>query len=230
MWGWAQNRLSLQKLAAVQLISFFFLSAGWLFPQEVSKERPPALDNPVVRDYFRQSYSGRTTRPGFASHYTFRESWVDIQILHFLDELETKIQGLHSHLISAENLREEILELGETGGQPGTYQDLISNLNRELKRTEDLADDLRDRLALIFRKLDNKKKLEYEIQPESAKAFYREELAFVRDQLEGAVTQVRSYLFWSENTVRRGDLQGQNMLIRLYWAQEVLKRVRQELK
>lgn len=218
-------------VATPRLLILALLSVGWLFPQEGSKERPPALDNPVVRDYFRQNYSGSTTtRWRFEPHYTFRESWVDIQILNFLNELDAKIQDLHSHLISAESLREEILEFGETGGPSRTDGDLISSFRRELKRTEDLADDLRDRLALIFRNLDNKKKLEYEIQPESEKVFFREELALVRKELEGSVTQIRSYLFWSDNTVRWGDIEGQNMLIRLYWAQEVLKRVRQELE
>lgn len=190
---------------------------------------PAARENEALRQLFRTLYPSR--RDGFAMPpRMFLENFIDQQIDNFVQGIDDRLRRLNAHLTVTENLRMRLLELKRGGKQQEqVFAEGIVRFRKELEEFEDAADRLRDYLEMATVGLKGKAKLEVELSPAREEELYGMEILFIRTQIDKAEAGIRDYLFRSTNVVQVEEIQGQNMLVRLHWAEQMAKKIRGEL-
>jgi hypothetical protein len=192
--------------------------------EEEEKEPPPpaARQNTILRGYFRSQYMNlRSER--YDLNETFMEKYVDRQIDVFLADIDSRLEELRDWLDRAEEAHATMLHSEDENQK----QQARKRLERALKEVDKSAGGLKSKLLNVFLRLDSKEDLPIEI---GWKADFREEMVFLREQVETAEMRIRDYLFRATNTVPYLDLKGENMMIRLYWAEKTADRIRDLLR
>jgi len=216
----------------VILVVLFLAKDGWYWnprnlfalptaeEEDEEDESPPpgARQNDILRAYFRNQYvSLRTER--YDLNESFMERYIDRQIDAFLEDVDSRLKGLNSSLDQAEKVYRKLAECADP--------DVERELAEDLEEVDDAAGGLRGRLANIFLQLDGKEKLPIEI---NASDGFGEEMTFLKNQIHEAEKRIRDYLFQTTNTIPYQNLKGENMIIRLHWAEKTAEGIRDELR
>jgi len=140
-----------------------------------------------------------------------------------LDDIDARLEKLRYWLGEAEQAHLTMLNTNDLSQRT----EAKIRLSKALKEVDSTAGGLKGKLLNIFLELDSKEKLPIEI---SSADDYRQEMSFLREQIEVAESRIRDYLFLTTNTVPYLQLKGENMLIRLYWAEKTADGIRDELR
>jgi hypothetical protein len=201
--------------------------AGWATWEDPSKsEEPPppkARSNPLLRQFFRELYPSKPSG-GMAANEEFLDRFVDRQIDRFVEDIDVRLGELVAAMEVTERLRTRYFDGG------GDRVEVHRALAGSLRRIGDLASGLSGRLAMVFRGLERRKRLEIRIPPESRADGFVEEVDFIGRQVTEADRLVRDYLFRGTNTVTLEDLGGEDMLVRLDWAEKMSREVARALR
>lgn len=217
------------RLGLLFLLVFILVTVELSAQSDTVAISPAARENESLRRLFRTFYPN--SRDSFAMPpRMFLETFIDQQIDHYVMGVEERLRRLMAHLTVSENLRIRLLDLRAEGreAEPAYAEGRIL-FRKELEEVEDAADRLRDHLEMAAAGLKGKSKLEYQLSPERREDLFGREILFIRTQVDKAETGIRDYLFRSTNTVSLEEIQGQNMLVRLHWAEQMAKRIRGEL-
>lgn len=176
---------------------------------------PPARQNPILREHFEERYprfgDDRINRP-------FLERYVDDQIDHFLEVMESDLAQMRQAFEEADRARLRCLA-GENPEDRRAFRDSL----RELERR---AGDLRGRLRFILRGIDDRKSFS---PPKQEGPLFEAAFEFLREHVEKAENGIRDYFFGTNPTVRYEDLQDENLLIHLYWIDRAAAHIRERL-
>jgi hypothetical protein len=196
--------------------------------EEVREEEPPfpkARLNPLLRRFFREMYP-RSGGPHFSVNEEFLERFVDRQVDQFVEDIDRRLEELTAASEMVEGLRIRYVEEGSGVDRQEVRRALAGSLRRIADQTSGLA----GRLAMVFRGLERRKRLDIRITPESRVLGFVEEIDFMSLQIAEADRLVRDYLFRGTGTVRLEDLGGEDMLVRLDWAEKVAREVARNLR
>jgi len=200
-------------------------TAFWQAEEEEDEDEPPppaARQNTILRAYFRRQYLNlRSER--YDLNETFMEKYVDRQIDVFLADIDSRLKELKYWLDQAEEAHQNMLTAEDENQKKGARKQLA----KALKEVDNSAGGLKNKLLNIFLRLDSKERLPIQID---SKTDHREEMAFLREQVDTAEIRIRDYLFRATNTVPYLDLKGENMMIRLYWAEKTADGIRDLLR
>lgn len=200
-------------------------STLWVVEEEKDEEErppPPSRQNAILRAYFRSQYRSLRTE-GFDLDETFLERYVDRQIDSFLEDIESRLARLRYWLARAEQAHASVL----ASTNPRAEKEEMVELATVLKEVDNTAGGLRGKLGNIFIQLDGKKKLPIDVNPADG---FQEELTFLREQVDEAENRIRDYLFRTTNTIPYQSLKGENMMIRLYWAEKTADGIRDQIR
>jgi hypothetical protein len=182
----------------------------------------------ILRDYFRKQYP--RTEGIFQPNDRFVESFVDRQIDHFLKEVEGRIKQLRSDLETAQKLRGRLIENMEDSD----HQDLLiqtkTDFKAVVKSLQNTADDLGDQLGVVFLFMDSKEEFDHKVTSASVDGFFEGELDYLKLQVEAAERLIQDFFFRRTNTVEYEDLMAQNMLVRLYWIEQMARAVNRRIR
>jgi len=187
------------------------------------EEPPPARQNSILRAYFSRQLgnmrsfgsSGRGRRDAFLDDY------VDRQIDHYLSELREKLADLNNHFAQVEQAQEAILQ-GSSAQAIGRARVQWRNA---LKDVQDEASDLWNMLRYVLTVLEDKGDLQ-PVEPQEPDSLYEKETQFIGEQIGKAEKRITEYLFRVASVIQLEDLKGENMLIHLYLAREMAKKIR----
>lgn len=196
--------------------------------EEVREEEPPppkARLNPLLRRFFREMYP-RSGGPQFSVNEEFLERFVDRQVDQFVEDIDRRLEELTAASEMVEGLRVRYVEEGSGVDRQEVRRALVGSLRRIADQTSGLA----GRLAMVFRGLERRKRLDIRITPESRALGFVEEIDFMSRQIAEADRLVRDYLFRGTSTVRLEDLGGEDMLVRLDWAEKMAREVARNLR
>jgi len=191
--------------------------------EETVEKLPAACQNPILRDYFRRRY------PGFrfeGETDDFVEEFVDRQIDSFLRTVDEKLEKLKSTTELLARLQERGARLESESNRAEIRRAFIGTL----KKSEDLSDDLRDLLAVVFLGLDRKGDFKEAISLDAEARWFAKEVDYIRRHVEEADTRIREYLFDTKNVVDAVDLRKESMMVCLFFAEQMAKSVRKRLK
>ncbi len=188
-------------------------------------ELVPARHNPILREYFRRQFSGMRSsgRAGGPGRDRFNDALIDRQIDHYLTELRKKLALLKTHFGEVERERETIRQ----GASTQARRQARVNRRRALGGVQDQAGDLWNMLRYIFVTLEDKGDFKPLIETTDTGSLFEKEIQFIGEQIEKAEKRITQYFFETESTISLEDLQGENMLIYLYRAREMAKRLRE---
>lgn len=152
----------------------------------------------------------------------FLEEYVDRQIDHYLSELREKLAYLNNHFAEVEQAQQTILQAFDTQavGQARV------EWRRALKGVQDEAGDLWNMLRYVLTALEDKDDRR-SVESQGPDSLYENETRFVGEQIQEAEKRITEYFFQVESVIQLEDLQGENMLIHLYLAREMAKKIRE---
>lgn len=183
--------------------------------EEKDPPPPPARHNPILREHFEERYprfgDDRVNKP-------FLERYVDQQIDHFLEVMESDLSQMRQAFEEAEGARLRWL----AGEDPEDRKSLRDSL-REVERR---AGDLRGRLRHILRGIDDRKNFS---PPKQEGPLFEGTFEFLREHVDKAEDGIRDYFFRANPTVRYEDLQDENLLVHLYWIDRAAAHIRNGL-
>ena len=158
---------------------------------------------------------------GRGSRDPFLEEYIDRQIDHFLEELTEKLAHLNNHFSQVEEAQESILQ--DSSAQ--AISQVRIRWRKSLKGVQDEAGDLWNMLRYVFMDLEDKGDLK-PVEPQGSDSLYKKETQFIGEQLGKAEKRITEYFFRVESVIQLEDLKGENMLIHLYLAREMAKKLR----
>jgi hypothetical protein len=223
-------RLPLEILPLLLCVAMLHVSSGLAQDsaeqpsddQSREKTLPPARQNKLLRDFFRALYPRYQREPPVDE---FVENFVDSQIDALLTEIQEKLNNLNQTCDMATKLRERWMNAPAQEKNPARIA-----LVATLRRLADRSDDLADRLSSLFVGLKRDKKIDFVRSSKDNSDAFRREFEFLQLQVTEATRLVDDYFFRSTNTVTVTDLGGENMLVRLDWAEfmakDLAKRIR----
>ena len=187
------------------------------------EDPPPARQNPILRTHFRRQLvnirSFGTT--GRGRRDPFLEDYIDRQIDHYLSELREKLIDLNHHFSQVEQAQETILQ----GSSEQAIGQARVQWRNALKGVQDEAGDAWNMLRYVLTVLEDKGDLKPVEQKEPG-SLYESETHFIGEQIGKAEKRIIQYLFEVESVIQLEDLKGENMLIHLYLAREMAKKIR----
>jgi hypothetical protein len=151
----------------------------------------------------------------------FLEDYVDRQIDNYLEELTEKLAHLNSHFGQLEQAQEIILQ--DSSAQAVSRARL--HWRNSLKGVQDKSGDLWNMLRYVLTVLEDKGDLK-PLVPQEPDSVYPNETRFIGEQISKAEKRIREYFFQTHSVIELEDLKGENMLIHLYLAREMAKRIR----
>ncbi len=187
------------------------------------EDPPPARQNPILRAYFsRQLGNMRSfgTR-GTGRRDPFLDDYVDRQIDHYLSELREKLADLNNYFAQVEQAQEAIRQ----GSSTQVIGQARVQWRKALKDVQDEASDLWNMLRYVLTVLEDKGDLP-PAEPQEPDSLYEKETQFIGEQIGKAEKRITEYLFRVESVIQLEDLKGRNMLIHLYLAREMAKKIR----
>ena len=153
----------------------------------------------------------------------FNDALIDRQIDHYVTELREKLALLKTHFSEVERERETIRQATSTQ----VRRQARVNRKRALGGIQDQAGDLWNMLRYIFVALEDKGDFKPLIETTDTGSLFEKEIQFIGEQIEKAEKRITQYFFETESTISLEDLKGENMLIHLYRAREMAKRLRE---
>ncbi len=193
-------------------------------PGAQEEEDPPAArQNPILRAYFRRQLENIRSfgASGRGRRDPFLEDYIDRQIDHYLSELREKLVDLNNHFGQVEQAQETILQ--------GSSEQVIAQARvqwrKALKEVQDEAGDAWNMLRYVLTVLEDKGDLK-PVEPQEPGSLYERETHFIGEQIGKAEKRIIEYLFEVESVIQLEDLKGENMLIHLYRAREMAKKIR----
>lgn len=160
---------------------------------------------------------------GLTPNTLFMEKFIDRQIDHFVEETESDLARLQQAGKKADRCR--LL----WSKPPDPREDLVQSCLEAFKEIDDAAGDVRSRIGPVLIGLDSREDLPAEFEEEGPTRAL-EQLDFLIEHLDKAVERVRAYFIRPTNTVSVGNLQKENMMIYLHWAEEVAGRLRDRVE
>ena len=192
--------------------------------EEEEEEISPARQNPILRAHFRRQFGNMRSfgTRGRGRRDPFLEDYIDRQIDHYLSELREKLAQLNNHFAQVEQAQETILQdsSAQAIGQARV------RWRSALKGVQDEAGDLWNMLRFVLTVLEDKGDLK-PFEPQEPDSLYEKETQFIGEQIGKAEKRITEYLFQVESVIRLEDLKGENMLIHLYLAREMAKKIRE---
>ncbi len=187
------------------------------------EEPPPARQNPILRAYFSRQLGNMRSfgSSGRGRRDPFLDDYVDRQIDHYLSELREKLADLNNHFAQVEQAQEAILQ-GSSAQAIGRARVQWRNA---LKDVQDEASDLWNMLRYVLTVLEDKGDLQ-PVEPQEPDSLYEKETQFIGEQIGKAEKRITEYLFRVASVIQLEDLKGENMLIHLYLAREMAKKIR----
>ncbi len=187
------------------------------------EEPPPARQNPILRAYFSRQLGNMRSfgSSGRGRRDPFLDDYVDRQIDHYLSELREKLADLNNHFAQVEQAQEAILQ-GSSAQAIGRARVQWRNA---LKDVQDEASDLWNMLRYVLTVLEDKGDLP-PVEPQEPDSLYEKETQFIGEQIGKAEKRITEYLFRVASVIQLEDLKGENMLIHLYLAREMAKKIR----
>ncbi len=187
------------------------------------EEPPPARQNSILRAYFSRQLGNMRSfdSSGRGRRDPFLDDYVDRQIDHYLSELREKLADLNNHFAQVEQAQEAILQ-GSSAQAIGRARVQWRNA---LKDVQDEASDLWNMLRYVLTVLEDKGDLP-PVEPQEPDSLYEEETQFIGEQIGKAEKRITEYLFRVASVIQLEDLKGENMLIHLYLAREMAKKIR----
>jgi len=191
--------------------------------QEEEEVVAPARQNPILRAHFRRQFANMRSFGGRARgrRDPFLEDYIDRQIDHYLSELREKLAQLNNHFAQVEQAQETILQ----GSSAQAIGQARVQWRKALKEVQDEAGDLWNMLRFVLTVLEDKGDLK-PFEPQRPDSLYEKETQFIGEQIGKAEKRITEYLFQVESVIQLEDLKGENMLIHLYLAREMAKKIR----
>ena len=187
------------------------------------EELPPARQNPILRAHFRRQFGnmrsfGTRARGG---RDPFLDDYVDRQIDHYLSELREKLADLNNHFAQVEQAQETILQ----GSSAQAIGQARVQWRNAFKEVQDEAGGLWNMLRFVLTALEDKGDLD-PLESQGPDSLYEKETQFIGEQIGKAEKRITDYFFRVESVIQLEDLKGENMLIHLYLAREMAKKIR----
>ena len=182
-----------------------------------------ALQNPILRSYFRHRFLAAYHGSKFHRSSTFAQGFVDRQIEGLLARVEQKLTTLEESLVDLEGLQEHLVEGGEVNKK---FRILWKQSTRQISQS---SASLHGILSPIFFKLRARDAFTPRIIQAPGNAFYRFEIRYLRNQGDVATRNIRSYLFNHDSTVHLTHLRSTNMLISLHHTHQMARVLHKEL-
>ncbi len=179
--------------------------------------------NPILREYFLKQYDDIHSSPRFDAPPPFVDSFIDLQIDHFLSTVEEKLGRLSSNTQTLTEARSRW-----TSTPAESRPQLTKVFKQTLRLIENDAGDLRKTLSLIFVELKGKASSQPALE-DGAGEPYAGEVQFIGDTVRAAEKRIRDYLFATDTTVNVGDLRDKNMLVLLDEARIVARKLQKRL-
>ena len=149
------------------------------------------------------------------------EDYIDRQIDHYLSELREKLVDLNNHFAQVEQAQETILQ----GSSEQAIRQARVQWRNALKGVQDEAGDAWNMLLYFLTGLKDKGDLKL-VEPQEPGSLYEQETQFIGEQIGKAEKRITAYLFRVESVIQLEDLKEANMLIHLYLAREMAKKIR----
>ncbi len=187
------------------------------------EEPPPARQNPILRAHFSRQLGNMRSfgSSGRGRRDPFLDDYVDRQIDHYLSELREKLADLNNHFAQVEQAQEAILQ----GSSAQAIGQARVQWRNALKGVQDEASDLWNMLRYVLTVLEDKGDLP-PVEPQEPDSLYEKETQFIGEQIGKAEKRITEYLFRVASVIQLEDLKGENMLIHLYLAREMAKKIR----
>ncbi len=188
------------------------------------EELPPARQNPILRAHFRRHFGNMRSFGTRARgrRDPFLDDYVDRQIDHYLSELREKLADLNNHFAQVEQAQETILQ----GSSAQAIGQARVQWRNAFKEVQDEAGNLWNMLRFVLTALEDKDDLD-PLEPQGPDSLYEKETQFIGEQIGKAEKRITDYFFRVESVIQLEDLKGKNMLIHLYLAREMAKKIRQ---
>jgi undecaprenyl-diphosphatase len=218
---------SLRRLSTAACCLYLCLAGSIGFAlgtqEEEEEEVSPARQNLILRAHFRQQFANMRSfnTSGRGRRDPFLEDYVDRQIDNYLEELTEKLAHLNSHFGQLEQAQEIILQ--DSSAQAVSRARL--HWRNSLKGVQDKSGDLWNMLRYVLTVLEDKGDLK-PLVPQEPDSVYPNETRFIGEQISKAEKRIREYFFQTHSVIELEDLKGENMLIHLYLAREMAKRIR----
>ncbi len=211
------------SIAACCLYLCFAGSVSFAPGAQEEEEPPPARQNPILRAYFSRQLGNMRSfgSSGRGRRDPFLDDYVDRQIDHYLSELREKLADLNNHFAQVEQAQEAILQ-ASSAQAIGRARVQWRNA---LKDVQDEASDLWNMLRYVLTVLEDKGDPK-PFEPREPDSLYESETQFIGEQIGKAEKRITAYLFRVESVIQLEDLKGENMLIHLYLAREMAKKIR----
>lgn len=215
------------------LLLLFCLSAA--ARQETDPEEAPthpARQNQILRDYFlRQYLDAKRVRPLLPSQSPppseklpdpFVDRYVDKRIDHFIEELRRSMSQIEEEL-------EAVRRAGSALAEDRSSESLLRRLKDSLDPLADHLGDLHKTLSIILVELKSKADFEPQVGKGPQNPGFAKEIEYISQQYSQAAREISDYFFEPSFTVSVNQMKGENMLIRLNWAQKMAKELRKAL-
>ena len=194
--------------------------------EEASPKYLSALQNPLLRSYFRKLYiSARMASQPRLRSSPFAETIIDYQISHFIAGVELDLKVLSESVGQLVQIRKKVSKLGNEESQFTTRANIRKLASVISKRSNKLQRSLRRVLV----HLRSKSKISPTVTPGSRGNFYAAETYYIERQTSNAERLIRNYFFSSKPTVDVRDLKHYNMLILLHLVQEMAKALERDI-
>ena len=185
------------------------------------EELPPARQNPVLRAHFRRQFADMRSFSTSARRDPLLDDYIDRQIDRYLSELREKLAHLNNHFAQLEQAQETILQ----GSSAQAIGQARVQWRNALKGVQDEAGDLWNMLRYVLTALEDKGALK-PLEPQGPDSLYEKETQSIGEQIGKAEKRITEYFFQVESVIQLEDLKGENMLIHLYLAREMAKKIR----
>ncbi len=214
---------------------------GNLSTQNREEEKlPPANQNPILRDYFRNEFTYRVgsndhgeQHPAFYNPDSrdsptdpLAEEFIDQQIDGYVSELRERLALLKAHFAEVEQEREAILK--STGSQE--IREARVRLKDALEQVGNQAKDLWNMLRHVFTELKDRRGFKHRIDNQGKGLVFQKEIIFMREQIKRGEARIIEYFFEPNNTIKAEDLRGRNMLVHLYQVHRMTRELREHLR
>ena len=190
-------------------------------PGSQAEDRPAALQNPILRAYFRARV--RTVSPSQRGNPVLEKS-VDHMIRQYLRVLIRQRKQLSASLAMVVQSRQRFVSTTSSGARIEALRGWKTSLNTLAHD----ADQLRSTWNQVFR-LSYKKTNWTGLDEGSANEAYRREVDFLRDQVDRIEERINNYLFEGKPVVEVEDLRSDNLLALLIRVRRLARELRHRL-
>ncbi len=155
-------------------------------------------------------------------HLTRLENELKGEERRYFREFSNRFDDLWNYFGVAENHRRRLMA---TDIEAAQVQEIGQALGKALHQIGEAASGLRHRMSPLLPGLEDRKTLEWTPSRKTADELYKEEMEFIRSNIREAENR-----FLARYSKSAAITEGENILIRLYWVEEMARQVRQGLE